>query len=138
MSDSEELAVELHGLYRAGKVNLPIIANQFVAANGKVNNTNKNAPAAFKQIGGQTSQIYETWVDVRDKLQTHLGNSGKHVHNIAEAVIETMNDYKETDQCAADELDKLIKENEDNADEYPIVLPKDVPAYTEPTFPTAE
>lgn len=133
MTDSETLGAELHGLYRAGSVTIPIIANQFVAANGKVEQTQSKAEKAFTQINGDVSQVYESWADLRNKLQTYTGKSGEHMHNIGLALIEVMNNYKDQDAAAAAEMDSLIKEGESYDGD--LMTPDEVPDYNEPTYP---
>lgn len=131
--ESEQLAAELHALYRAGSVSIPLIANQFVDANGKVNQTRSKSKAAFTQISGDVSQVHDLWAETRDKLQTYMGKSGEHMHNIGGALIETMNNYKDQDAAAATELDRLIKENESYDGD--LINPDDVPKYKDPVFP---
>lgn len=133
MAGSEKLGVELHGLYRAGNVTLPLIANQFVAGNGRVEQTQSKSEAAFTQINEDVSQVYESWADLRNKLQTYTGKSGEHMHNIGLALIELMENYRDQDEAAAAKLNSLIKENE--AYDGDLITPDEVPEYTEPTYP---
>ena len=131
--ESEELASELHDLYRAGAVSIPLIANQLVDANGKINQSQDKSAKAFTQISGDVSQVYDSWADVRDKIQTYVGKSAENMHDIGEALIEIMNDYKESDCAAAKELDRLIKDNENFDGD--LINPDDIKDYKDPVYP---
>lgn len=131
--ESEELGAELHDLYRSGAVSIPLIANRFVAANDMINQTQDGSASAFTQISDDVSQVYASWADLRDKMQTYVGKSGENMHDIGLSLIEIMKDYKEVDCAAAKELERLIKENEDY--EGDLVNPDDIPEYENPVYP---
>lgn len=131
MVDSDDLAADLHGLYRAGKVTVPHIANLFVEANGRIAATS-GAGDAFAQVGDKKALEYDAWASLRDSLQTYVGHSAEHLHHVGEGLIGVMEHYRDTDECAADRLAALIKEDEELGE---VMLPDEVGDYSEPTYP---
>ncbi|HZE41107.1 MAG TPA: hypothetical protein VE172_20095 [Stackebrandtia sp.] len=137
----KQLGVRLFELWKAGTIVMPMFADGFSDTNRKVNETQGKGVHAFTQISGDLSQVYDSWKKLRDASQKYLADNASHMHNMAGAVIDVMNDYKKDDAEAAAEVDKDIKNLEagaignpsDPGDDVP--TPDDVPKYVDPVTP---
>lgn len=136
----EALGVELVALWHAGRVGLPRIAEAYIQANRMLAGTASGDGAFSRGYGGEhypggasSGQVYGPWTQLRDTIQTILGNTANNVELAGAVLVHIADSYAETDAAAAARL----RQEWDNRAVDP-TDPRDKPLETglpDPVFP---
>lgn len=105
MPDSgADLGADLYELYRAGKDNLPNVAEEYVSAGMSVGHAAGMRPASPGNAKVQ-------WETVCGHVVKMLNDTAKNLDDTALALLMAVNEYAATDAAAKAELDRLISVN---------------------------
>lgn len=107
----------LEELRRAGRVNLPELADLYSTAAGKLANTHdglKSALTREENLSSGSSEysfkshgyMYESWVQLRDILESAFCDSSKNFWSIGETIGWAVDAFAEEDTKAAEYMDK--------------------------------
>jgi hypothetical protein len=109
--EGEALGVELVALWHAGRIGLPRIAEAYVEANRTLAGTASGDGAFSRGYGGEyytggasSGQVYGPWTQLRNTIQTILGNTANNVEQAGVVLVQIADAYAQTDAAAADRL----------------------------------
>jgi hypothetical protein len=107
----EELAVDLYGLYTAGKDNLPSAAGEYRKASGFV--AADLAPVFRRSdlLGGPYGRAYPAWAALRDEMHKILAETAANLEAVGEALCLAAHQYGVEDTAAGDEFRRLLRVN---------------------------
>lgn len=138
--EGEDLGVKLVDLWHAGRIGLPRIAEAYVEANRTLAGTADSDDAFSRGYGGEyytggasSGQVAGPWSELRNAIQTVLGNTANNVEQAGVVLVHIANAYADTDADAATALRQAWDDREVDPTD-----PRDKPLETglpDPVFP---
>lgn len=123
--ESENLALDLQGLYEVGKYHLPELASYFSGAGSILHETSHSFRQGRLFIapgkdGSTPGPVAAPWIELRDLLQNIVSTSYDNLTATSDALLVIVEDYASTDSETADQLngvgDDLGLKGESDAD----------------------
>jgi hypothetical protein len=109
-----DLGVDIYGLWRAGRRDLPAVADQYAAARSAVART-ADGDGAFRRAdrfgGGAHGPAHAPWTGLRDELEQFLKETATNLELTGEALCLAAAEYAKTDAAAAEEFGRLKRDN---------------------------
>jgi hypothetical protein len=107
--EGEDLGVKLVDLWHAGRIGLPRTAEAYVEANRMLAGTGDSDDAFDRSYGGyqggvSSGQVYGPWTQLRNTIQTILGNTANNVEQAGVVLVHIADSYAQTDTEAAERL----------------------------------
>lgn len=125
---------DTYQLYKAGRLHLPQIAQQYHDLTQLVHRTHGPSHRVF-EVNGYVERAHRLWMQLRDELQEILRESCLTFEETAAALVTIADTYVRTDQEAQQRMAGLMDADSDlhKAERAPITIPPAPADYVPPT-----
>jgi hypothetical protein len=102
---------DIYQLYKAGRLHLPEIAQQYHDLTQLVHRTQGPSARTF-DVDGYVERAHRLWMELRDELQEILRESCLNFEDAGAALVRVADNYVRTDEQAQREMARLMDEED--------------------------
>jgi hypothetical protein len=125
---------DTYQLYKAGRLHLPAVAQQYHELTRLVHQTQGPSRRAF-QVDGYVERAHLLWMELRDEMQEILRESCLTFEATGAALVRIADNYVRTDEEAARQMARLMEADRQlyEAEPTPVPVPPAPADYSPPT-----